>query len=478
MRVSPWTLSVMAMVSLATACGGGGSSTAPGGPAASPSSPPPTSTNSTCSLRARQDWAAAQLREFYLFPETLPASLDPSSFASVNAYVDALTATARAQRRDRFFTFVTSIAEEDAFFASGRSAGFGIRLASDLAGGRLFIAEAFEGAPALAAGIDRGTEILAIGENAGNLRTVSDILAAEGSAGLSAALGPSTPGISRTFRISDAQGVRTVSVTKASFDITPVSPRYGTRIIDDNGRRIGYLNLRTFIETADAQLRTAFDQFRAAGITEFVIDFRYNGGGLVSTAELMGDLLGGNRLTSEVYSFTTYRPEKASNNETRRFNPRPQSVQPLKIAFVTTGATASASELVINAFIPYLGVNLALIGSNTFGKPVGQIAVDRAACDDRFRIVAFSTQNSTNSGFYYDGLASSVRSSCQAADDVTRPLGDPQEASVRRALDFLAGRSCTPVTAGGQTSQSLRQGRQLLIPAEPNASQRDVPGLF
>jgi C-terminal processing protease CtpA/Prc len=478
MRVSRWTLSILALASLATACGGGGGSQAPGGSAATPSPPPPTGTNSACSLQARQDWAATQLREFYLFPETLPASLDPSGFASVNAYVDALTATARAQRRDRFFTFVTSIAEEDAFFASGRSAGFGIRLASDLAGGRLFIAEAFESAPALAAGIDRGTEILAIGENVASLRNVSDILAAEGSAGLSVALGPSTPGISRTFRISDAQGVRTVSVTKGSFDITPVSPRYGTRIIDDNGRRIGYLNLRTFIETADAQLRSAFDQFRAAGITEFVIDFRYNGGGLVSTAELMGDLLGGNRLTNEVFSVTTYRPEKASRNETKRFAPRPQSVQPLKIAFIATGATASASELVINSFIPYLGVNLALIGTNTFGKPVGQIAIDRAACDDRFRIVAFSTQNRANSGFYYDGLASSVRSSCQAADDVSRPLGDPQEASVRSALDFLAGRSCAPVASGGQTAQSLRKGRQLLVPEMPTAPQRDVPGLF
>jgi carboxyl-terminal processing protease len=481
MRVSRWRVSVLALAALATGCGGGGGgggSLTTGGVATPPTSPPPTSVGTSCTLRARQDWAAAQLREFYLFPETLPPSLDPSGFANVDAYVDALTAVARGQRRDRFFTFVTSIAEEDAFFSSGTTAGFGIRLTSDAAGGRLFIAEAFEGAPALAAGIDRGTEILAIGENTATLRTVSDILASQGSAGINAALGPGSPGVSRVFRISDAAGTRIVTVTKARFDITPVSSRYGARIIDDNGRRVAYLNLRTFIETADAQLRTAFDQFRAAGVTDFIIDFRYNGGGLVSTAELMGDLLGGNRLTSEVYSFTTFRPEKAANDETRRFSPRPQSVSPVRIAFIGTGATASASELVINAFIPYLGANLALIGSNTFGKPVGQIAVDRAACDDRLRIVAFSTQNSANGGFYYDGLASSVRSSCQAADDINRPLGDAQEASVRSALDFLAGRSCTAIASGGQAAQSARSARQLLTPATPSTPQREVPGLF
>jgi carboxyl-terminal processing protease len=279
------------------------------------------------------------------------------------------------------------------------------------------------------------------------------------------------------LRITDGQGTRDLNVTKADFSLSPVSSRYGALIINDGGRRVGYLNLRTFISTADNQLRTAFDNFRAEGITEFVIDFRYNGGGLVSTAELMNDLLGGNRSAADIQSFITFRPSLASNNETVRFAPRSQSVSPVKIAFIATGSTASASEEVINTQIPYLGANLALIGANTFGKPVGQIAVDRAACDDRLRVVAFSVQNSANAGFYYDGLAASVRTSCQAADSLSRPLGDPQEASLRSALDFLAGRSCTAIASGGQSSQSAG-GRNMLTPAAPTVAQREVPGLF
>ena len=470
------SVSLLAIAALLASCGGGGQ----GGGATGTITPSPPPTSTACSLRSRQDFVLTSLNSDYLFPETLPANTDPTPFATVTEYIDFLTATARTQRRDRFFTFLTSIAEENAFNNSGATAGFGIRISTDVAARRLFVAEAFEGAPALAAGIDRGSEIVAIGTSPNDLRSVGDIIAAEGSAGISNALGPTTAGVTRLLRVTDAQGTRDLSVTKASFALSPVSSRYGTRIIDDNGRRIGYLNLRTFISTADPQLRASFDQFRAAGISQFIIDFRYNGGGLVSTAELMGDLLGGNRAQSEVFSFTRFRPERASRNATRRFNPQAQSVSPVKIAFIATGATASASELVINSFIPYLGINLALVGGNSFGKPVGQIALDRAACDDRLRVVAFSTANSANSDGYFDGLAASVGTTCQAADDINRPLGDPQEASTRAALDFLAGRSCAPITIGGQASQSARAAPQptMLSPANPTVAQREIPGLF
>lgn len=468
--------SLLAIAALLSSCGGGGGGTlTSGGGGATPTPPPPSS--SACSLRSRQDWAAAQLREWYLFPETLPGSLDPSSYTNVQDYLDALTATARGQGRDRFFTYLTSIAEENAFFNSGASAGFGIRLSTDTVARRVYIAEAFEGAPALTAGIDRGTEILAIGDTPSSLRDVSTIIAAEGGAGVTTALGPNTAGTTRTLRVSDAGGTRTLTVSKANYTLQPVSSRYGVKILNDGGRQVAYLNLRTFISTADAQLRTAFQQFRAAGITDFIIDFRYNGGGLVNTAELIGDLMGGNRTSADVFSNTTFRPEKASNNETKRFAPQSQSVSPIRVAFIATGSTASASELVINSFIPYLGNNEALIGANSFGKPVGQIALDRSACDDRLRVVAFSTQNSAGGGFYYTGLNAVVPRSCAAADDITRPLGDTSEASVARALDFLAGRSCTAISAGGQTSQAA-SGRRLLTPEKPTVPQREVPGLF
>ena len=479
MRKTITTLLSLSMV--LSACGGGGRSGSVVTPPATGGAPTPTPvTTAGCSLRERQDWAAAQLREWYLFPETLPTALSPATYANVDDYIDALTATARGQGRDRHFTYLTSIAEENAYYSSGSSAGFGFRLAYDSAAGRVFVAESFEGAPALNAGIDRGAEIVAIGTSAANLRTVASIMASGGAAGVTDALGPTTAGTTRLLRVTDAAGMRDLTVAKADYTLTPVSSRYGAKILDDGGRKVGYINLRTFISTADPALRAAFGQFKAAGITEVIVDLRYNGGGLVSTAQLMGDLMGANRATSEVFDYMAFRPEKAAENETRFFQPRTESIAPTRIAFIGTGGTASASELVVNAFIPYLHANVALIGTNTYGKPVGQIAIDKAACDDRLRVIAFATQNAARQGNYFNGLAGTVEASCRAGDDVAYPLGDPREASTRAALDFLAGRSCTAI-AGGPTTLALRTGssaRELLTPERPSTVQREVPGAF
>lgn len=484
-RISKRGLGVALAALLITSCGGGGGSPAAPAGGGGTSAGGGTSTgggqtSASCALRDRQTWAQGVLREWYLFPETLPTNVDPAGFATVDDYIDALTATARSQRRDRYFTYLTSIAEENAFFSTGASAGFGFRVSTDTVNRRAFIMETFEDTPAFAAGIDRGDEILAIGTSVATLQQVSQLITNGGSNAVTSALGASTPGLTRVLRVSGPAGTRDLTLAKADYSLAPVSTRYGAKIIQDGARKVGYLNLRTFISSADPQLRFAFDRFRTEGVTDLVVDFRYNGGGLISTAELLGDLLGGNRTTSEVFSSFVYRPEKAANNSTKRFQPQAQSVSPTRIAFITTGASASASEVVINGLLPYLGTNLGLIGANTFGKPVGQVALDRSACDDRLRVVAFSSRNSANSDSYYDGLASTVRASCRAADDFSRPLGDAQEGSVRQALDFLAGRSCTPI-ATGQTAMTAVDGRanlQLLTPADADVTQREVPGAF
>lgn len=475
----------LAALMLASCGGGGGSSTAGNAPPVTVTPTPTPTPTATCALASRQAFAKAVIDEWYLFPSDVASGVSPASHGNVQSYIDALVAPARALSKDRFFTYITSIAEENAFYASGSSAGFGVRLTYDAVNERLLIAEAYEGAPAFAAGIDRGTAITAIGTNSGNLRTVASIVAAEGTAGLTNALGPSDPGVSRVLRITDTAGTRDVTVAKADYSLDPVSDRYGAKIITESGRNYGYINLRTFISSADPQLRAAFLNFRNQGVTDVIIDFRYNGGGLVSTAELMGDLLGRNRTSSEILSQLSFRPSKASaNNETRYFAAQPESIAPTRIAFIGTGSTASASELVINSMLPYLGTNMTLVGSNTYGKPVGQIALDKAECDDRMRVVAFATGNATGQSDYYDGLAPKIANSCAAGDDLTVPLGDPREASIRTAIDFLSGNVCTTRIAEASAGAAARSGArmlaepEMLTPDRPSAAQRELPGLF
>ncbi len=472
-------ISAVALTAMLAGCGGDGGTTTDAAGIGSVASAPTPTPSGGCSLRERQDWTAAQLREWYLFPETLPTRLDPVGYTTVSDYIDALTATARSQRKDRYFTYLTSIRDEDAYYDSGASAGYGIRVSLDAPDQRVFVSEAFEGAPALAAGIDRGTEILAIGQTSATLRSVSDIMSAGGQGGVTEALGPATAGTTRVLRIDDAAGTREVSVTKTNYELVPISPRYGAKIITEEGRSYGYVNLRTFISTADPALRHAFERFKAAGVTKIVVDLRYNGGGLISIAQLAGDLMGANRMASEVFNYTSFRSEKAFRDSTRFFGPQPEAVAPVRLAFIGTGGTASASELLINAFTPYLHADSGLIGTNTYGKPVGQIALDKPACDDRLRVIAFATQNADRAGDYYNGLAGKVAASCQAVDDLQHPLGNPQERSTRAALDFLEGKSCNSITVGDVYAQTLGQGKRVLLsPAQPSTAQREVPGLF
>ncbi|WP_164117789.1 S41 family peptidase [Sphingorhabdus sp. Alg239-R122] len=474
----------LGIIAMLSACGGGDNNgqtvtTAP--PTAGTPTPSPTPT-STCSLSSRQEFVKAVIDEWYLFPELVVANVNPSQFSTVQDYIDALTATARAQDKDRNFTYITSIAEENAFFQSGSSAGFGFRL-SFSGGNQLFIIDSYEGAPALAAGIDRGTEILAVGTTVNNLQTVSSLISGGSSGPLINALGPDDAGVSRVLRVRDSAGTRNVTVTKAEFALPPISPRFGVRIIDDRGKKVGYVNLRTFIDTAEPALENAFAQFRAQNVTDVIIDFRYNGGGLVRTAELMGDLLGRNRNASDVYSRTTFRASKASNNSQRNFQTNSNSVAPAKIAVIGSGRTASASELVTNSMAAYLGADLALVGSNTFGKPVGQIAIDEPDCDDRMRVVAFKTENKDGEGEYFSGLSTTLDTTCSAPDTLSIQMGDPGEGSTRQALDFIAGDSCTAIASSGQSGLStsrkaLSEANELLIPRIPSPYQREVPGSF
>ena len=435
-----------------------------------------------CSLSARQDWVRSTLDQWYLYPELLNTSVNKASHSTLQSYIDAMTAPGQSlfdpdNLGSKTFTYITSIKEENELINSGANAGFGVRLIYDTSANRVFISEAFETAPAFKAGFDRGTEILQIGG-----QTVSSLMASGGAPAVSDALGPSDPGVTRSFVIRSVTGVeQTVSVTKAEYSLDPISDRYGVRILDDGaGGKVGYINLRTFIvQNAEPQLRSAFDQFRSQGITNVILDMRYNGGGLVSVANLLGDLMG-DGLEGRIFSETKYRPSKSASDSRELFEEQSEQIATMKLAVIGRGGTASASELVTNSMIPYLGNNIALIGTDTYGKPVGQSAFDRTACDDRLRAVTFKTVNAAGQGDYFGGLASVMPNTCAAPDDIFDQLGDPAEQSVSVALDFLAGRSCTPISAAAKDGSAKAEGppRELLRATRPSAAQLEIPGLF
>ena len=449
-------------------CGGGGGGGDDGGGAGG-------TLPSACSENARKQFVLDTAREWYLFDDLLPATVNVAAFGDAEALLDHLTATARAEGKDRYYSYLTTKTAENSLLGEGQFVGFGLRTRIE-GGNRAFVIEVFEGGPAGDAGVARGDEILAVDSGSG-YEPVAQLLASGLS--ISEILGGEQAGLERGLRLLRDGLTREVRLVKRTVTIDPVSDVYGVKVLPLAGTTgVGYLNLRTYISTADAQLTAAFAQFRALGVRDFIIDLRYNGGGLLSTAKLMNDLLGGARAATDVQYRMQLNPRKTSQNTTEFFAVRSQSVQPVRVAFLTTGATASASEINVNSMAPWLEV--AIVGEDTLGKPVGQYAFDlNRDCEDRLRLVTFKTVNALGQGDYYDGLAGSVPFACAAADTIEHPLGAAGEGMIDGALAWLRTGSCAALisTQPGRSKAGGAAVERYPRPRQPSAAQWWLPGI-
>lgn len=405
--------------------------------------------------------------DWYLYPELLPA-VDPSRYAGTADLLDALTANARAAEKDRYWSYVTTLSAQQQFFSEGTAVGFGFGYV--VRGSQLFVAQVYPGSAAADASFLRGDEITAIGNDAASLVPAADLIAA-GTIGQ--AIGPSTAGLSRTFDVTPRGGSPVPrTATKRSFDLDPV--RWA--VIDrDTLPPAGYLLLRTFITPADAKLRQAFAAFKAAGVTDVIVDVRYNGGGLVDTAELLADLLGGGLGGTPMFAMRN-NSRHAASDRTYGFLEQAETFAPPRIAFILTGASASASELVPNVMEAYKGASVALVGRQSYGKPVGQRGFVSAECDAVAYLVSFRLTNAQGDGDYFKGLPSASFSGCGilADDDLGHELSDPLETSTAAALEWMRTGTC-PAT---MTPLALAAGDRYPQAAQPTEAQRHLPGLF
>lgn len=434
------------------------------------------SSGGRCSVTRQKQFVLDVAREWYLFQDLLPASVSIADYATAQDLLDFLTATARAQGKDRFFSFLTTRQADSSFFLEGQFIGFGFR--TSIQGNRLFVPDVFEASPAADGALTRGVEITAVDSGAGFV-SMATILATDPN--LEQAFGPSTEGVQRGLRYLRLNGQQVeVTLTKRLVTILPVPTTGGVAILtmpSNPSVQVGYIHLRTFISTAETPLRNAYAQFRAQGIENIIVDFRSNGGGLVSVADFVGDLNGRNRAAADVYSNLRFNAAKASNDSVRRFMPQAQSVAPVRLAFITTGGTASASELVINSMKSW--VEVAIVGADTFGKPVGQSAFDMGGCDLRLRLIAFKVTNADGEGDYFDGLASTLAFACAATDDYSRTPGDALEDSTAEALNWLGTGACGQVmSAGGPGLQMTGVPARIPMQKTPTPAQAYLPGLF
>jgi carboxyl-terminal processing protease len=116
-----------------------------------------------------------------------------------------------------------------------------------------------------------------------------------------------------------------------------------------------------------------------------------------------------------------------------------------RVYFIVTGSTASASELTVNSLKPVMDVKL--IGSTTYGKPVGffPIRIDKV---DMY-IPEFETKNQLGTGGYYSGLTVDK----EASEDLTKAWGDDSETLLAYALNYAKlGNFILPVAKAASLS--------------------------
>jgi C-terminal processing protease CtpA/Prc len=200
---------------------------------------------------------------------------------------------------------------------------------------------------------------------------------------------------------------------------------------------IGYMRLDSFTSKATEEIDSAFDFFKSQDITNLIIDVRYNSGGSIVTASILLDKLMRN-VDNEVQFKLTWNKEYYAKNQIGRFETDSNSLDLDKIIFLTTGVTASASELVINALKPYKGDDIIIVGSKTHGKPVGM----EGRTDGKYiyYLVNFVIANRDNFYDYFNGL--DVTDGCFAPDDLTHQLGDSNESMLKKALFYIDNGQC------------------------------------
>jgi carboxyl-terminal processing protease len=401
---------------------------------------------------------------WYLYPDLLPPFVDQASYPDAAALMAHLTASARAAGLDRGWSYVTTVAAVQQHYAAAQAVGHGFTLL--VRGTRLLVGQVMKGSAAADAGFVRGDELLRIGPDAQALVPVADLIAA---GTVSQALGSGVAGVTRLLEVATAAGaVEQRSLVTRVFGLDPVPAWHvsGTT---------AYLDLRTFIQPAEADLRTAFQAFQAAGVTDLVVDLRYNGGGLVSTAVLLANLIGASRATGLLYE-EWFNPARAAYDVAVPFSSVTQQAGISRVAFLTTGLTASASELVINALDPW--VQVALVGEPTYGKPVGQLGFQVTGCDTVVYVVAARFTNAAGHGGYYaglpDGSTSFAAPLCAALDDLGHAQDDPTEGSHAAALAWLATGRCPPPPARPLPAAGRARAP---MPPRPTPSQVEMPGL-
>lgn len=393
-------------------------------------------------------WVLDVMQEYYLWTDIMPTDVAVEDYETPEDFVVALRS-----EPDRW-TRVSDKATSNALFMEGKFIGFGYKT-ERLDDDTIRLSFVSDNSPASAQGLVRGDKIVAV-----QGYTVAELDEADLWGSVYGDDEPGTEVELTVERLASGQ-VDTFMISKEWIDI--VSLPVVEVLTAPGGDQVGYFVMDKFVETTKAELDAAFATFEEAGVSKLIIDYRYNGGGLISVAERVVNLAVGAQFAGEMAYRFEYNQNLASENYAVDIANLDHSIAATDIVFLVSSRSRSATELVINALFPY--ANVTLVGSTTGGKPVGSKGFE--FCDKKLFPITFRLVNAEGNTDYFDGLPAD----CYAEDDVFHDFGDPDEAMIAAALDFLGTGSCAQPLPGAPLAfdRGDAVGERVL----PNAAQRD-----
>lgn len=277
-----------------------------------------------------------------------------------------------------------------------------------------------------------------------------------------------TPNISdtRVLRSGSAATIYTGTYNSAnknwtvtgSVNITAARPVEDTPFLKDSiyhhgNKNIGYLAYNHFSsgpngyedKTWDAQMKQIFANFKSKNVNEFVLDLRYNGGGQVTSAQLLTSLLAPTTDLGKTFCKMEYNDNYKDNNKSLPLESAGSvSGENLDLdrLFVLVGPnSASASEAVINCLIPYMGrSNITLIGEQTIGKTVGSEQYgDNQDYDWLISPIVLHIKNADGNADYEDGFVPDIKVEELFVNNTLYPLGDRREMLLSAAFNQIVG---------------------------------------
>jgi len=437
-------------------------------------------------------WQRAFTHETYLWYKEV-IDKDPKDFSLTDYFEQLKTTAVTDSGRDKDqFHWLQPTSEVEELTQLGVSYGYGVSFdRKESSPPRNWVVNNLTpNTQALTVGVSRGSKLLEVdGVDFINNNTQAGVDI------INNALFSNVEGETHIFKFINNNNVE-YQVELQTAAITGV-PLQIAKTIDTAQGKTGYILLNSFNNsTVEKDLFDSFIDFSNQGITDLIVDLRYNGGGyLALSSQLAYMVAGSTATTNKVYETTVYNDKIANQsipfiNETidlRRLiggDSIIQSGQPLptldlnRVYVLTTGASCSASESFMNSLIG-IDIEVIQIGTTTCGKPYGFVSEDN--CGSTYFTVQFKGENNAGFSDYADGLIP-VKfpesgkpyqvQGCPMDEDYQHALGDEQELLLASALYYQANNDCPDVV---QSSASRVNKSNSILSSEEVKLQGNSP---